>query len=107
LKFISKITRGSESAMNESFQQDETLEFTTSTIQVIKYYPKEGMHRLTPIIFVAFDQPIEHDEVLKTIRFHMESKALGSNYTARLATQNEISQDKVVAVTFFFNQFKI
>jgi hypothetical protein len=93
-----KIPRGCGSAFQEAFDQDVTLEFGTPTIQVVKAYPKEGLHRLTPVLFVAFDQLISHEELLKTIRFYNDAKTLGFHSYARLATDAEIAQDKVVSL---------
>ncbi len=82
----------------ETLDDDVTLEFSTPTISVVKYHPKEGLHRLAPVLFIAFDQLIDHQEILKTIRFFTEERKMSVHSNARLATDTDIAQDKIVAV---------
>ena len=45
--------------MKEQFENDVTFEFSTPTVKVIKYYPKEGLHSPNPICFLGFDQFVD------------------------------------------------
>ncbi|HBY09474.1 MAG TPA: hypothetical protein DEH22_17455, partial [Chloroflexi bacterium] len=73
----------------------ETVEFTFSTPapQVVNTYPSGESQPLEPLFFVAFDQRIDPQAVLKTI----SATADGSPLTLKLATAEELAADKTVS----------
>jgi uncharacterized protein YfaS (alpha-2-macroglobulin family) len=72
----------------------ETVEFTFSTppVQVVNTYPSGTAQPLDPIFFVAFDQRVDPQAVLDTIVV----VAVGDQVELKLATEEEISEDKTV-----------
>ncbi len=79
--------------MKEQFENDVVYEFSTPVVRVTKYYPKEGLHSPTPLCLVAFDQIVDADAILKTVRFSIDPK--GGVYSgARVTTKEEIHEDK-------------
>lgn len=83
--------------MKEQFENDVIYEFSTPVVKVVKYYPKEGLHSPTPVCLVAFDQNIDSDAILKTVRFSIDPKG-GVYSSARLATKEEMQEDKKLAL---------
>src|SRR5262249_18264757 len=66
-----------------------TFTFSTPPPQVTSFFPRGGPARRDQIMFVAFDQRIDPDAVLKTITVSAGSQ----RFDLRMATPDEISAD--------------
>ncbi len=83
-----------KSAYKDPLKEDYIFEFSTPTVTVVRSHPTPtGLYSLSPIMFLAFNQVVDTDEVLKNISFHMKKKQYS---TAKPAKISEISEDKTV-----------
>ncbi len=76
-----------------------TWTFRTPAPTAVQAYPTVGPQSREPLLFVAFDQRIDRDAVLATIR----ALAGGRAYPLRLATAEEIAANE--AVNRYANQY--
>ncbi len=86
------VPAGVKSANGNSLQESVSWSFTTPTPTMQNYYPSYGTQPLEPVIFIGFDQRIDQQAVLQTIKVSTG----GKNYDIRLATENEIEADETV-----------
>ncbi|MBL4632635.1 MAG: Ig-like domain-containing protein, partial [Kofleriaceae bacterium] len=86
------VAKGVKSANGDVLAESTSFRFATPALQMKSQYPSTGVHGLTPIIFVAFDQRIEPSAVLA----RMALLSNGDSRKLRMATQEEVAGDKIV-----------
>ena len=86
------VPAGTRSATGGVLETAVEWTFTTPPPVVTTSYPGDTSQPLEPLLFVAFDQRIDPEAVLKTIQL----QAGGSRYPLRLASQEEIQADVTV-----------
>jgi hypothetical protein len=87
------IPAGIESATGSTLEETVEFTFNTPPPTLISYYPSYDPQPLDPIIFVAFDQRVDPQAVLETIRVTAD----GREVDIKLATEEEIEEDKTVS----------
>lgn len=84
------IPAGTKSATNGTLAAAKTVTFQTPTVQLIDHLPNDGVPQpRQPLIWLAFDQRIDPDAVMKTITLD----AGGKKYAVRLATDAEVAKE--------------
>ena len=80
------IPAGTKSATKGTLAEEKTVTFQTPTVQLIDHLPNDNLPQpRQPLIWLAFDQRVDPDAVLKTITLD----AGGKKYAVRLATDAE------------------
>ncbi|MBC7808758.1 MAG: Ig-like domain-containing protein, partial [Akkermansiaceae bacterium] len=80
------IPAGTKSATNGVLAEAKTVAFQTPTVRLIDHLPNNGLPQpRQPLIWLAFDQRVDPDAVLKTVTLD----AGGKKYAVRLATDAE------------------
>ena len=93
-KFTARIPAGTKSATGQTLAKDVVWTFQTPPPTVEVMIPNNGLPtRRDALMFISFDQEINADAVLKTISV----TAGGKKIPTRLATQEEIDQDKTIS----------
>ena len=92
-KFTARIPAGTKSATGQVLQKDVVWTFTTPPPKVETKLPENQVTRRDAIIFVSFDQAINPNDVIKTIKVSGGGKVL----PIRLATPEEIEKDESVS----------
>ncbi len=87
------IPAGTKSATGGVLAETVTWTFSTPAPIVLARFPQDIPQPLAPLIFIAFDQRIDPDAVLKTIQLYAGNELYG----LRLASQAEIAKDKAVS----------
>lgn len=87
------VPAGTRSASGGVLTESVEWTFSTPPPQVISTYPSSEPQGTEPLLFVAFDQRIDPQAVLETIRV----KSGGQSAALRLATEEESRSDKQVA----------
>jgi alpha-2-macroglobulin len=87
--FTARVPAGTKSATGQVLVKDVTWTFTTPPPKVTQMIPNGQTTRRDALMFVAFDQEINPEAVLKTINVSGGGKRL----PIRLATQQEIDAD--------------
>eukprot|EP01114_Cavostelium_apophysatum_P022326 TRINITY_DN803_c0_g1_i1.p1 TRINITY_DN803_c0_g1~~TRINITY_DN803_c0_g1_i1.p1 ORF type:complete len:3646 (-),score=1090.84 TRINITY_DN803_c0_g1_i1:14-10951(-) len=83
------------STANEVFGEESVASFSTSLVRVTSCVISDGypehtrIYSPTPLIFVSFDQAIDREEVLKTVRIYKKN-SLKKLFPVRFATEAEI-----------------
>lgn len=96
-EYTISISKGSESILNESLTEEAILKFDTPTVSVVKHHPKDGLHSLSPIIFVAYDQLVDMDILVATVKFFIIVEGKPKPHcNCKFANQSEIQNDKNV-----------
>ncbi len=88
-KFFARVAAGTTSANGQALQKDVTWTFTTPPPSVEQMIPENQTTRRDALMFLRFDQEVNPEAVLGTIKVTGGSKPL----TIRLATQEEIDKD--------------
>ncbi|HUS67405.1 MAG TPA: Ig-like domain-containing protein [Kofleriaceae bacterium] len=88
-----EIAKGTKSASGAVLKKPVAFTFATPPPQVTQSWPTSGPQKRDPILFVAFDQKIDKDAVLSTIKLRHQS---GGSTPVRLATAEEIAKDPTV-----------
>jgi hypothetical protein len=88
-KFTARVPAGTRSATGQVLQKDVTWTFTTPPPKVEQMIPANQVTRRDALMFVSFDQEINPEAVLKTLKVTGGGKPL----QIRLATQEEIDKD--------------
>ncbi|MCP4448314.1 MAG: hypothetical protein GY811_23685, partial [Myxococcales bacterium] len=91
-KYSVEIAKGTKAAGGEVLAKTTAFEFTTPAPTVQRSHPTHGPQELEPVLFVLFDQRIDPQAVLASI----EVVAGGQKRTVRMATDEEIKEDKAV-----------
>ena len=93
-EFTARIPAGTKSAVGPALQKDFVWKFTTPPPKAIQMIPSGGQTaRRDAMMFVAFDQVIDPQAVIKTITVSGGGKKLA----IRLATAKEIENDGTIA----------
>ena len=87
------IPEGVESVSGERLEEAVQFTFQTPPPTLQTYYPSQGPQPLDPLLFASFDQRIEPEAVLDTIRV----SAGGQVIPVRLAKEEEIKEDERVS----------
>ncbi|MBN2725395.1 MAG: Ig-like domain-containing protein [Deltaproteobacteria bacterium] len=88
------IPAGIKSDSGKTLEKEYSWEFSTPTLNVESFYPESGPHNLSPVFYIRFDQRINPDAVIKT----MKMEAINGTYVPiRIATEQEIKSDKNVS----------
>jgi len=90
------VPAGTKSVSGNELEKSVTWSFSTPTATMKSYYPSYGPQPIDPIMFVGFDQRIDSQAVLNTIKL----SANGKNYSLKLAPENEIEKNEsILAMT--------
>jgi uncharacterized protein YfaS (alpha-2-macroglobulin family) len=92
-KFTARIPAETKSATGQTLTKDVTWTFTTPPPKVEQMIPAGQTTRRDALMFISFDQEINAEAVLKTIKVTGGGKTL----PVRLATQEEIDKDDSIA----------
>ncbi len=88
-----EVVKGTESATGASLAATRSWRFSTPPPQVKQFYPQNTPTVHDPLLFAEFDQRINPEAVLKTIKLRAGSAVYG----LRLATADEIAADETVS----------
>ncbi len=91
-KFTARVPAGTKSANGQTLAKDVTWTFTTPPPKVETMIPNGQTTRRDALIYVSFDQEINPEAVLRTIKVSGGGKIL----PIRLATAEEIERDSSV-----------
>ncbi len=83
------VPAGTTSALGGELAETVSWTFSTPPPSMISHYPSYGPQPLDPLFFIAFDQRIDPQAVLKTI----EVSADGDDVDIELASEEEIKED--------------
>lgn len=86
------IPKGTLSVVGGELEETYAFTFKTPPPTLQSYFPSGDSQPLNPVFFIAFDQAINPEEVLKTVQVTANQEAID----IRVATQEEIDSDKVV-----------
>lgn len=86
------VPAGTASASGSELATEVSFSFTTPPPQAVTKYPVDGPTALDPLLFIAFDQRIDPQAVLATIKLTADSPAI----EFRLATKEEVDADPQV-----------
>src|SRR5689334_19868569 len=92
-KFTAKVPAGTKSANGQALARDVVWTFTTPPPRVETMIPKDQITRRDALMFVSFDQEINPEAVLRTVKVSGGGKTL----PIRLATQEEIEKDSSIS----------
>lgn len=87
-----EVPAGTTSLTGGVLEQAVRWAFRTPPPALVHFYPNISPQPLEPLLFVAFDQRINREAMLKAIQVF----AGGKSYPLRLATDEEIAADKAV-----------
>jgi len=90
--YVATVPAGTESATGGILAESVSWRFSTPPAEMTTSYPYGDAQPLEPTFFVAFDQRIDPDSVLRTI----EVTADGQPVSLRLATEDEVESDERV-----------
>jgi len=88
-KFTARVAAGTKAATGQTLQKDVTWTFTTPPPTVEQMIPQNQVTRRDALMLVVFDQEVNPEAVLKTIRVTGAGKPLA----IRLASDDEIAKD--------------
>ncbi len=91
--FTAKVPAGTKSANGQTLAKDAVWTFTTPPPKVETMIPQNQVTRRDALVFISFDQEINPEAVLRTIKVSGGGKIL----PIRLATQQEIEGDSSIA----------
>lgn len=86
------VAKGTKSTGGQALASDVDFSFETPALTMQRSYPRSGPQELQPLIFIAFDQTIDADALLPSIKL----EAKGSTHSVRQASEEEIQADKEV-----------
>ena len=93
-EFQVTVPKGTESATGGVLQNAVSWAFSTPPVQMINYYPTSQVPQpLDPIFFIAFDQRIDPQDVLKTITVTADGKEVNTV----LLNEDQIKEDEQVS----------
>ncbi len=87
-----EVPTATKSATGQSLQGAVNWQFKTPTLTLKRQFPEGGGIDTNPVIFLEFDQEINKDTILQSIRVKSDKGAI---YKTRLATQEEIASSPV------------
>jgi uncharacterized protein YfaS (alpha-2-macroglobulin family) len=89
-EYVVTIPAGTESATGGALPETVRWTFSTPPPKMTDYYPSTDPQPLDPLFLVAFDQRIDPEAVLDTMRV----SAGGRSVSVRLASENQVQADK-------------
>ncbi|MFH1132103.1 MAG: MG2 domain-containing protein, partial [Pseudomonadota bacterium] len=89
-KFKVEVPAGTRSAIGGKLKEAKIWNFETPAPRLVASYPTGGPHTLEPICFVSFDQAINPDAVLRSMRLADGKKT----YLLQMVDESEIAQDE-------------
>ena len=92
-EYLVTIPAGTQSAIGGVLAETVHFSFSTPTVTMTSYYPSYTPQPRDPLFFVAFDQRINPEAVLETIKV----TAGNQQVSIMLATAEEIAEDKTVS----------
>lgn len=92
-KFTARVPAGTRSATGQTLAKDFTWTFTTPPPKAIQMYPNGQTTRRNAMMFIAFDQAVNAEAVLRSLTVTGGGKRL----PIRLATQEEIDRDGTIS----------
>ncbi len=92
-KFTARVPAGTKSATGQTLQKNVVWTFTTPPPKVEIMLPSNQITKRDALMYIAFDQEVNPDAVLKTIAV----TAAGKKLPIRLATQAEIDADSSIS----------
>jgi alpha-2-macroglobulin len=92
-KFTARVPAGTKSINGQPLRKDVAWTFTTPPPKVEQMIPDNQTTRRDALMFVSFDQEINPEAVLRTIKV----TGAGRTLPIRLATQAEIDADSTIA----------
>lgn len=92
-RFTARVPAGTKSANNQTLGKDVVWTFTTPPPKIETKIPNNQITRRDAIIFISFDQEINAEAVLRTIKVTAGGRAL----PIRLATPEEIEKDASIS----------
>jgi len=93
-KFTATIPAGTKSISGQTLHKDFTWTFTTPPPRITQTFPVENSKtKRNPLVFIAFDQKIDPERMLKSISVTSDQ---GKFFPIRLATEEEISKDEII-----------
>jgi uncharacterized protein YfaS (alpha-2-macroglobulin family) len=92
-KFTARVPAGTKSANGQTLGKEVVWTFTTPPPKVETMIPNNQVTRRDALMFVSFDQEINPEAVIKTVKVSAGNRIL----PIRLATQEEIEKDASVA----------
>ena len=91
--FTAKVPAGTKSANGQTLAKDVVWKFTTPPPKVETMIPQNQVTRRDALMFISFDQEINPEAVLRTIKVSGGGKIL----PIRLATQAEVEADSSIS----------
>ncbi len=91
--FSVEVPAGTKAASGAALATAERWTFATPPVKLVQQAPQSGPVDLEPVIFADFDQEIDPQAVLATIKL---SAGNGAPIATRLATESEVESDKLV-----------
>ncbi|MCP4601821.1 MAG: hypothetical protein GY847_15120 [Proteobacteria bacterium] len=90
--YVVKVPKGTLAATGNRLKKEVRFQFSTPPVGIVTKYPTTGPQELLPIIFIGFDQQVN----TKAILDYLSLKAGRKSYSLRLATKEEIADDRNV-----------
>ncbi|MEM7160650.1 MAG: alpha-2-macroglobulin family protein [Myxococcota bacterium] len=87
------VPRGTRSSVGTKLKKKQTWSFSTPPPTLVRQYPAGDSVPRQPVVFVAFDQRIDEEAVLRSVNLSAAGK---SKRAVRLARADEIADDAVV-----------
>jgi len=88
-RFTVQVPAGTRPQTGEALARTASWNFTTPPPRMVGRHPQGGSQPLHPLLFLAFDQRIQPQAVLKTLKVRVGD----SEHPVRLANDNEIAGD--------------
>jgi hypothetical protein len=92
-RFTARVTAGTQSANGQTLAKDVVWTFTTPPPKIETKIPNGQITKRDAIVFISFDQEINAEAVLRTIKVSVGGRVL----PIRLATQEEIERDASIS----------
>ncbi len=93
--FSVEIPAGTKAASGASLGAAERWTFSTPTAKLVQQFPQSGPVDLEPIVFCDFDQEIDPQAVLASIKLSVATGSSGAPVAVRMATESEVESDKL------------
>lgn len=93
-KFTATVPAGTKSATGAVLNKEVSWTFTTPAPKVLQSFPGNQVTNRNPLMFVSFDQQINPEAVLRSIKVYAQG---GRHLPVRLATQEEINADSSIS----------
>jgi hypothetical protein len=94
-----QVPAAASSIGNEPLGKDFAFEFLSPTVKILQVLPLSNTHnvKLNPIIFVAFDQRMAPEDVIKATECFTTEKKVKKQYSLSAVDPTTLSPDSLVA----------